>query len=176
MCEIPAPFSSASMAEITPASLVRTSSRNASTPSPIAGRHCSAPTVTTRRRIPHCSPRAIRGGQRPADRQRKRGKYEGEGWRVAPLSPAFFARSAQSQICDEFGLPPAARNRIEDQAAGDREERQQHQPGREHGGRQARHQALLDAGDENRDGEPDRAKGECDAKRAEKLQRPLATV
>src|SRR5487761_1593680 len=68
--------------------------------------------------------------------------------RKASAPPPFFARRAQRQISEQFRLSAAARHRIEDQAAGDRQEGEQHQSGREYRGRQTRHQALLHVGDD----------------------------
>src|SRR5262245_12140821 len=83
------------------------------------------------------------------------------------------ARSRLLQIGQELDLTPAARDGVEDEPIGDRQEREQHQPGRQDRGREARHQAGLDEGDEDRDGETNRQGSKRNPDGGEERERPL---
>ena len=66
------------------------------------------------------------------------------------------ARRPVLQIGDQLHFPPPAGHRVEHQTCDDREERQQHEPGRQDRGRKPRHDALLEIGHEDRNREHDR--------------------
>ena len=112
-----APSSSASIAEISTASLVRTSSRNAAL-------------LNARRRSPVLARRAV-APDRPEASSRA-----GRGVTVSRMRPATIEQEGQ-----------------------------QHQPGREDRGRDARDDALLEIGHDDRDREADRGDRERDAER-----------
>src|SRR5690349_20332372 len=65
-----------------------------------------------------------------------------------------------AEIEKTLHLLASPRHVVKDQAAGEREGGQQHQAGRQDRGGQARHQAGLDEGDEDRDRKNDRDRGE----------------
>src|SRR6267154_2720652 len=78
-----------------------------------------------------------------------------------PFAPAPRSRSAQvtwrllREVGEDLHLAPSARHRIEHEPARHRKAGEDHQAGRQHGGRKARDHALLDKGHDDRDREHD---------------------
>src|SRR5271155_3462667 len=77
------------------------------------------------------------------------------------------------EIVHPFCLAPAKRHSIQYETADEAEEAEQHRTGSEHSGRESRHEASLEIGDEDRNADRAREQRERNKDRAEKRQRAL---
>ena len=82
----------------------------------------------------------------------------------------------EAQIEEPADLAAAAHDRVEDQAAEEAQEGEDHQAGGEDRGREARHQAGLEIGDRERDGEDHGERRQEQAEAAVEQDRPLDPV